>query len=319
MERYLVTGVGGFVGQHFLRYLDVLGGGFEVIGVDRSFLGYEPLSYSFRFESVDLLDSGGVDDLVSGFCPDYLVHLAAVSGVGESWVDPRRTVMNNLGVLLNVLESVRVYLGESCRVLVVGSSEIYAESSEPLSESSPIAPKNPYSIARAAQENLINLYADNFGLDIVGTRSFTHIGPYQSDKFVVASFVRQLVDEKQDGKKIAVLKTGNINIERDFTDVRDVVRGYYLLLKCGVRNEIYNICSGNAISLKSVIDEIGSILQIPVSIEIDLKRLRPNDQQTVIGNNNKIKTTTGWQPEINLKKTLQDMIECAIDTNINVQ
>jgi GDP-4-dehydro-6-deoxy-D-mannose reductase len=309
MERYLITGVSGFVGQHFLRYLDTVGGQFEVVGLDLFAAGYVPLRYSYRFESADILVADKIFKLVNDFQPDYLVHLAAMSSVRESLREPEKVLVNNVCSLLGVLMPVQVVMKNRCRILVVGSSEVYAESNELLNEASPCLPKNPYAYSKFTGETVVKTYRERMDFDIVMTRSFMHTGPNQNDKFVVASFVKQLTDAKRQNKNCAELKTGNIDIARDITDVRDVVRAYYLLLKHGRGGEVYNVCSGKAVSLRAIIDIASGILNMPVSIITDPQRVRSDDAKIVVGNNEKIRNETGWQPEIILSQTLQDMID----------
>ncbi|MDR2642433.1 MAG: GDP-mannose 4,6-dehydratase [Planctomycetaceae bacterium] len=309
MKRYLITGVSGFVGQHFLKYLDTVGEQIEVIGIDCTAVGYMPLNYTYRFEPVDILVADKILKIINDFQPDYLLHLAAKSSVSESLKEPEKVVVNNVSSLFGVLVSVQVAMQNRCRILVVGSSEVYAESNEPLIETSPCFPKNPYAYSKFIGETTVNMYCDRVDLDIVMTRSFMHTGPNQNEKFVVASFIKQLTEAKRQNKYPAELKTGNIDIIRDITDVRDIVRGYYLLLKHGRRQEVYNVCSGTAVSLKTIIEMASEILDIPASIVIDPQRLRSNEIKLVVGNNEKIRKETGWQPEIKLSQTLQDMID----------
>ncbi|MDR1485063.1 MAG: GDP-mannose 4,6-dehydratase [Planctomycetaceae bacterium] len=311
MERYLITGVNGFVGQHFLKYLDSVDEQIEVVGIGLTALatGYVPKNYSYRFEQADILVTDKILKIVNDFLPNYVVHLAAISSVRESLKEPEKVLVNNLCSLLGVLIPVQVVLKDRCRILVVGSSEVYAESTEPLNETSPCAPKNPYAYSKFTGETVVNMYCDRMDFDVVMTRSFMHTGTNQNEKFVVASFVKQLTDAKRQNKNSAELRTGNIDIIRDITDVRDVVRGYYLLLKRGRRREIYNVCSGTAVSLRAIIDMASGILDIPVSIVTDPQRVRPDDIKIVVGSNEKIRKDTGWQPEIKLEQTLRDMID----------
>ncbi|MDR1053750.1 MAG: GDP-mannose 4,6-dehydratase, partial [Planctomycetaceae bacterium] len=305
MKRYLITGVSGFVGQHFLKYLDTVDEQIEVVGIDLVSGGYAPVNYSYRFEAADVFATNALRGVCADFQPNYILHLAAISSVRESLNDPEKILTNNICATLGVLLSLEAVVRESCRVLVVGSSEVYAESSELLDETSPCSPRNPYAYSKLAGESIIKSYCDkvNFDFDVVMTRSFMHTGTNQNEKFVVASFVKQLCDAKRKNEHIAKLETGNIDISRDITDVRDVVRGYYLLLKHGRRGEKYNVCSGTAVSLRSIIDLASNLLNIQVAIATDPKRLRANDLQLVVGNNKKIHKETGWQPEIKLSQT----------------
>lgn len=306
MRKYFITGAAGFVGHHLLR--ELVRESADILGVDRNPAGPQEIS---RFEVVDLCDRKAVEGLLTSFRPRYIVHLAAGSSVGESWRDPAGCVLNNTAILLNLLETVRI-ANLKCRILLVGSSEVYGNiptATMPLTENRPTRPENPYAVGRTTQENLARIYVTGYGLDIVSTRSFMHIGPGQSDRFAVASFVRQLVDAKKDGKTKAILKTGNVDLVRDISDVRDVVRAYRLLLERGRSGEVYNVCRGTAVALREVIEQASSLLELETTIEIDPDRLRPGDPAIVVGCHRKIAEETGWTPTIPLTQTLRDMID----------
>jgi GDP-4-dehydro-6-deoxy-D-mannose reductase len=309
MKRYLVTGVSGFVGQHFLKYLDNVGERIEVFGLDLVSGNYVPANYSYRFGVADIFISGVVRNILADFQPDYILHLAAISSVSESLNNPEKIMNNNICSTIDLLSSIEAVVRGSCRILVIGSSEVYGESDELLSETSPCFPRNPYAYSKLANESIVQSYCGKTNFDIIMTRSFMHTGTNQNEKFVIASFVKQLFAAKCKNGQLAKLATGNIDIFRDITDVRDVVRAYYLLLQHGRHGEKYNVCSGTAVSLRSVIELAGEILGVQVAIEIDTSRLRANDLQLVVGNNEKIRNETGWQPEIKLSQTLRDMIE----------
>jgi GDP-4-dehydro-6-deoxy-D-mannose reductase len=203
-------------------------------------------------------------------------------------------------------------------MLAVGSSEVYdydydydcVKGLKPLKESHPRQPHNPYATSRLYQEERIRLDVQWQGLNIVSTRSFNHTGPGQSDRFVVPSFIRQLCEAKKNGQKSAHLKTGNIQLIRDFSDVRDVVRAYHLLLEQGQSGEIYNVCSGQGIALSEIIDILKEILELDVTVEIDRELVRHGEPPVVVGSAEKIFRTARWTPQIPLEQTLRDMIDC---------
>lgn len=314
MTKYFITGVGGFVGRHLLRQLDASGEPFEVLGVDQTAEGldFQPTQGVCRLESLDLRDRNAVEGLLTAFRPRYVVHLAASSSVGESWLRPAECVLNNTTILLNLLESVRTLGGEACRTLLIGSSEVYGHAlaeEMPLVEHRPLRAENPYAVSRLTQEHLARIYVDGFGLDIVSTRSFMHIGPGQRERFAVASFVRQLVEAKKSGKTKPVLKTGNVDLLRDISDVRDVVRAYRLLLTHGRSGETYNVCRGTAVSLREVIELASTLLELETTIEIDPALLRPADPAIVVGCNRKIAEESAWTPGVPLMQTLREMID----------
>lgn len=264
-----------------------------------------------RFIAINLLDYNSLEIALSSFSPDYILHLAAFSSVGASWKKPVESFANNTNIFLNLVEAVRKN-HIKCRILSVGSSEEYGDVSEtdiPLSEERDPAPLSPYAIARVSQEMMSKCYVDSFGQDIVMTRSFNHIGPRQKDVFVVPSFIKQLVYGFMDGIKTVSMRTGDVSIIRDFTDVRDVVRAYDLLIKNGKSGEIYNVCSGKGYSLRDIIAIIADKLGVKVQLEVDKSLVRPKDNMIIVGDNTKINDHVGWRPQIPLEKTLDDMIE----------
>ena len=317
MKRYLITGFSGFVSYYFLKHLnDTTKEKIEVLGLDiNKPLDFEE-NYNFnnliiRFIPINLLDYKSLEIALTSFFPDYILHLAAFSSVGASWKNPVESFMNNTNIFLNLVDAVRKN-NIKCRILSVGSSEEYGDVSEkdiPLSENRSPAPISPYAIARVSQEMMSKCYVNSFAQDIVMTRSFNHIGPRQRDVFVIPSFVKQLVFGFMDGKKEILMHTGDVSIIRDFTDVRDVVRAYDLLIKKGKAGEIYNICSGKGHSLKDIITLVADKLGVKASIKIDESLVRPKDNMIIVGDNTKINAHVGWKPSISLEDTLDDMIE----------
>ncbi|HSA14756.1 MAG TPA: GDP-mannose 4,6-dehydratase, partial [Spirochaetota bacterium] len=211
----------------------------------------------------------------------------------------------------NLVETVRE-LDIQCRILSVGSSEEYGNVTKeilPLKEGMPLIPTSPYAVARLSQEWLSKVFCNGYGLDIIMTRSFNHIGPRQKDIFVIPSFAKQIMEIKSQGKKEGVLMTGDLSVIRDFLDVRDVVVAYDLLFSRGITGEIYNICSGNGISLMDVIAMISDIAGVSIHTETDKSLLRPTDNKIVFGSNAKIQEHTGWAPSISLKQSLTDVLQ----------
>ena len=312
--KILITGFTGFVSKHFLNLLNEVSPGAAILGIDKNLPGFDFTQYpnlNIQFKDIDLLDKAAVNDALLAFKPGYILHLASVSSVALSWQQPSDSFINNTNIFLNLVEQIRINK-INCRILSIGSSEEYGEVSEkelPLTEQNPLRPLSPYAVARVSQEMLSKIYADGFGLNIIMTRSFNHIGPGQKDNFVISSFARQLVAFAKAPTANDTLKTGNLSIIRDFLDVRDVVKAYYLLLKNGRKGEVYNICSGNGIVLKDIIVKMSEILKLHINIELDPKLVRPNDNKQIIGSYNKIHTELGWQPEIALEKSLADIID----------
>jgi GDP-4-dehydro-6-deoxy-D-mannose reductase len=311
--KLLITGFSGFVGRHLLQFLEDNAAEAEVLGVGRSAptFSFEGLRHiRCAFHQLDLLDKSGVDDVIYGFKPTHIVHLAAYSSVGFSWQKPVESFMNNTNVLLNLLEQVRTRKLR-CRVLSVGSSEEYgnvAADAVPIREDAPLRPVSPYAAARVAQEMLSSVYAAGYGLDIVMTRSFNHIGPHQRDVFAIPSLARQLTAIRYRGASPRLV-TGDRSVVRDFVDVRDVVRAYFELLHHGQSGEIYNVCSGQGVSIDGVIGLMQELLGTKAALETDSSLLRPSDNRIIVGSNEKLRRAIGWEPKIPLRESLENILE----------
>lgn len=314
MKRIMITGFSGFVGRHFLEFLYGEGLSYEVLGADikepdLDFSRYAP-TLGVRFEKLDMLDRDALQQVVREFRPDYVLHLAAFSSVAYSWKYPSACFDNNTKIFLNLTDALRA--GQlDCRVLSVGSSEEYGDVAEdelPLTEGRPLNPVSPYAVARVAQEMMSKVLVNGFGMKIILTRSFNHIGPYQDERFVVPGFIRRILNLAESGASEGEIETGNTEIVRDFLDVRDVVRAYYLLLTKGTPGEVYNICSGKGIRLCEVIEEIACIVGVRVKGKVNPAFVRPGDNQVVVGTAAKIEMELGWKPRIPLKETLKDMV-----------
>ncbi len=315
MKRMLITGCSGFVSRHFLNYLIENNLSYEVLGVDVNppkfaMEDYAP-TLAMTFEQVNLLDKEAVEDMIATFRPDYILHLASFSSVAYSWQHPADCFMNNTSIFLNVTEALRKHDLCDCRLLSVGSSEEYGDVKKeelPLQEDMPLVPVNPYAVARVSQEMMAKVLADSFGMQIMLTRSFNHMGPFQDERFVIPSFVRRILDIAESGAKSGEIETGDTSIVRDFVDVRDVVRAYYRLLLDGKAGEVYNICGEKGVSLAEVVDQIADIVGVSVTTRVNPDFVRPGDNQVVIGSAEKIRQDIGWTAEIPLRQTLMDMI-----------
>lgn len=311
----LITGFSGFVSRHFLNYLVENNLSYEVLGVDVNppkfaMEDYAP-TLAMSFEQVNLLDKEAVEDMIATFRPDYILHLASFSSVAYSWQHPADCFMNNTSIFLNVTEALRKHDLCDCRLLSVGSSEEYGDVKKeelPLQEDMPLVPVNPYAVARVSQEMMAKVLADSFGMQIMLTRSFNHMGPFQDERFVIPSFVRRILDIAESGAKSGEIETGDTSIVRDFVDVRDVVRAYYRLLLDGKAGEVYNICGEKGVSLAEVVDQLADIVGVSVTTRVNPDFVRPGDNQVVIGSAEKIRQDIGWTAEIPLRQTLMDMI-----------
>lgn len=309
--RVLVTGITGFVGSHFADY--ALAHGAEVFGSYRwrsKTENIEHLAGRIGLIEGDLRDLSSVQNLLERVCPDAVVHLAAQSYVGSSWQAPADTLFTNTVAQVNLLEGIR-RLPVPPRFLVVGSSEEYGaveESELPITEDNPLRPLSPYAVSKVAQDLLGYQYFKSYGLPIVRSRAFNHEGPRRGDVFVTSNFARQIA-EIEAGLREPVVYVGNLEARRDYTDVRDIVRGYWLLLERGERGEVYNLCSGKAWRIADVLDFLLGETKIrPIAVREDPARLRPSDVPVLLGDASKIRKAVGWEPELPFEQTLRDVL-----------
>ena len=314
MKKYFITGFSGFVSRHFLNYLDSNNIDAIVLGVDVTrpefqFENYKELKCAYR--ELNLLNKDEIAETLREFQPDYILHLASYSSVAYSWKQPVISFRNNTNIFLNLIQTV-YDLGLSCRILSVGSSEEYGNVSAedlPLKEEHNLNPLSPYAVARVSQEMLSKVYSDGYGLDIVLTRSFNHIGPYQKNIFAIASFADQLLELKRKGLNEGDIVVGDVSIIRDLVDVRDVVAAYYGLFEKGKKGEAYNVCSGKGVTLETVIEMMASLLNIKINIIKNPSLIRPTDNKIVIGSNQKIISELGWNPQFSLEQSLRDILD----------
>ncbi len=312
MKSILITGISGFVGGHFTRLLMNKQPGYVIHGVSRSKPAWDFIQNrdavldAVTFHQCDLLDSKKINEIIGEIQPDYILHLASFSSVAQSWKEPLASFLNNTNAFLNIAEAVRIQGGKT-KILSVGSSEEYGivkESDLPLTEKKHVAPENPYAVARVSEEHLAQIYAKGFHLNICCTRSFNHIGPGQSDQFVVSSLARQFAEIALHHKK-PVIKIGAGSIIRDFIDIKDVIRAYDAILEKGESGEVYNVCSGRGYSILDIVNVLSDLTRIPVVVEQNQTLLRPIDNPVLIGSYDKLKGATGWKPECSLEKSLE--------------
>jgi len=313
LAKYLVTGSSGFVARHFIQLLIDLGESCQVIGADRGAPRWEFAhtgAISLRHERIDLLEKNDIGALLENYTPDYIVHLASLSSVASSWHDPVGSYQNNTNIFLNIIEGAR-QMGLKSRILSIGSSEEYGVTQSdqmPITEEHSLNPESPYAVARVSQELLAKLYAKNLGLDIILTRSFNHLGPGQRENFFIPSVIRQLLTAKQAGLQKCEIQVGNTELVRDFTDVRDVVSAYRLLLAKGISGEVYNVCRGVGHRLSDLINLAADIIGINVFLRPLPKLFRPTDMPIIIGSSDRLHTATGWSSRIDLQQSLTDII-----------
>lgn len=314
-KRFLITGFSGFVGRHFLQYLFDKEEQMEIYGIDIRKPAFDTSIYAsrldIRFKEVNLLDRDALKEVLADFKPQYILHLASFSSVAFSWQHPEESFVNNTNIFLNLTSSLKE-LEIPCRVLSIGSSEEYGNvlaDQLPLREDMQLQPVSPYAVARVSQEMLSKVFVDSYHLDIILTRSFNHIGPWQDERFVVPSFIRRILNIKDSGASEGTIETGDTTIIRDFVDVRDVVNAYYMLLMDGTPGEIYNICSGNQIALSDIISQVADIVGVKIATKVNPEFVRPNDNRVVVGSHDKITKELGWEPKIAWEKTLGDMVK----------
>ena len=292
--KLMVTGEAGFVGG-FIR---------QAVTAENNAYGFELIPSP----NLELRDAAGLARICAEISPDYVIHLAAQSFVPESFSNPRETFEINFLGTLNLLQALK-QSGFKGRLLFVGSGDTYglvAPETLPLTENSPLKPRNPYAVSKVAAEALCYQWSQTEGMDIVMVRPFNHIGPSQSNQFVVSDFARQLMEIKL-GRRSPEISVGDMDVTRDFTDVRDVVRAYLMLLSCeGGSGEAYNVCSGKEHSIREILERLITLARVTVNIRQDPARLRTSEQRRVYGANDKLRSATGWQPEIELEQSLKD-------------
>jgi len=304
--RVLVTGATGFVGRHLLDALRRA--------------GHEPIAVGGPHDAppaltVDLLDASAVRAIVDTAAPGAIVHLGGQAFVPQSIADPLGTLAVNATGTAHVLEAARAYrdrVQAPLRVLVVSSAEVYGiqrPERMPLDEGAAVRPTNAYAASKVAAEAYALAWQRSYGLDCVIARPFNHIGPGQDERFVVASFARQLADIAAGAP--AVMHVGNLAAERDFLDVRDVAAAYVLLVANGRSGEVFNICSGRTVAIREVLRQLITIARVPVEIRDDPERMRLSDLPILSGDATKLRAETGWAPRYTLEASLRDIYAAA--------
>ncbi|MGI9598030.1 MAG: GDP-mannose 4,6-dehydratase [Acidimicrobiales bacterium] len=291
----LITGAGGFVGPHLTRHLTEAGD--DVTTRD---LGSGP----------DLRDTAGWVDEVANTEPDVIYHLAGWSDVGGSWNDPVTTFEVNTMGTISILEAVRRH--GSGRVVMISSADVYGIVTPdvlPLTEEHPVQPRSPYGASKQAAEAAVQQYWRGHGVDAVIARPFNHLGPGQSPQFAAPAFAAQIAEAENGGS--TELRHGDLSPHRDLTDVRDVVRAYRLLAEGGEAGQVYNVCSGQTVSMQHLLDALLSLSSVPVDTGVNPELMRPVDLPVLRGSFAKLRAATGWEPEIHLDETLTSVLDDA--------
>jgi len=296
-RRLLVTGLSGFVGATIARVLQTTAHG-------------QRWTLANIAATLDLREQGAVSQLIAQQRPDAVIHLAAQSAVPESFRDPETTLQVNIIGTLHLLRALEAAQFRG-RMLYVGTGEVYGlvpEAELPVSETRLPRPRNPYAVSKLAAEALCWQYHVSRGMDIVLARPFNHIGAGQSDRFAVSDFARQVADIAQ-GRQPPVLRVGDLDVTRDFTDVRDVVEAYLALLERGHAGEIYNVCSGAEHSLSSILQALMDLAGVEAKIETQVERMRPSEQRRMRGDASKIFTATGWKASTPISVSLRAALQ----------
>lgn len=310
--KVLVTGVTGFAGSHLVDYLLTLPH-VKVTGIQRWRSRTENIEHfrdRIQLVECDLRDGSSVRDVVEQVRPDRIFHLAAQSFVPTSWTAPSESLTTNILGQLHLFEAVKK-AGLSPRIQLACSSEQYGmvyENELPIRETNPQRPLSPYAVSKVGQDALGYQYWMSFHIPIVRTRGFNHEGPRRGPVFVCSDFAKQLVDIEK-GRKPPVIRVGNLDARRDFTDVRDIVRGYWLALEKGEPGEVYNLCSGRDWTIRAMLDCLLTMTKAKVTIEQDPARMRPSDVPVLLGDNSKFRKATGWEPTIPFEQTLRDLLD----------
>lgn len=312
MKNILITGVsgfaGGFLAAHLLSQAEN-----KIYGTFFSGKGISDLESNDNLEllRVDLMNKAEVDAMVASVQPSIIYHLAALASPSESFKDPVKTFDTNISSQVNLFESLRKNNLISTRVLVVSSAEVYGivrAEDLPIDEKTPLNPASPYAVSKIAQDYLGLQYKIAYDLNVIRVRPFNHIGPRQAPQYAVSSFAKQIA-EIENGKKEPILKVGNLDAKRDFTDVRDIVRAYADVTGRGEAGEVYNIGSGKSILISEVLDMLVGFSTENIRVEVDESLLKPIDIPDNLCDRTKLTEVTGWEPKIPLEKSLRDVLD----------
>lgn len=309
-KKVLITGIAGFVGSHLAELL--LSKGFEVHGLcrPRSKTDHiDSIINKLRLEDADLLDSHSLYTTIARIKPDYIFHLAAQSFVPTSWVSPSVTLEVNIVGSANLFESVRQAKIDPV-IQIACSSEEYGlvkEDELPINENNPLRPLSPYAVSKVAMDYLGYQYYESYKVRIIRTRGFNHTGPRRGETFAESNFAKQIALIEK-GKREPVISVGNLEAFRDYTDVRDMVRGYLLAVEKCDPGDVYNICTGRSVKIGDMLQTLLSFSNVKVEIKQDASRMRPSDVPVLTGNNSKFVQKTGWKAEIPFEKTMEDLL-----------
>jgi GDP-4-dehydro-6-deoxy-D-mannose reductase len=313
--RALITGITGFAGSHLAEYLLAEHPHVEVYGTFRWRSRMDNVEHLYNDKKIqlveaDLRDYSSMHRALEISRPDVIFHLAAQSFVPASWSAPNDTIVTNVTGQTNLFEAIRLLKLDPV-VQIACSSEEYGlvlPDEVPIKETNPLRPLSPYAVSKVAQDYLGYQYFQSYGLKVVRTRGFNHTGPRRGHVFVTSNFCSQVAAIEL-GLQEPVIRVGNIEAIRDFTDVRDMVRAYWLAVTRAKPGEVYNIATGKGISIRAMLDLVLSFSQVEVKVEVDPERLRPSDVEILIGDSSRFRADTGWEPQIPFEQTVRDLLD----------
>jgi len=302
MRKALITGCSGFLGGHLAGYL--VKKGYRVTGFTEE--------ESYRSEDIrvvhcDILDREGVASLLKAERPEVIFHLAALASVGRSWKRERQTYEVNFLGTLHLIEALKIHCPEA-RLVLMGSAEVYGRKTRPVSERSGIDIRSPYALSKYAMELLGDLHARADGVDMVKVRAFNFTGPGQARGFVIADFASQIARIER-GRQPPVIRTGDLSVRRDFSDVRDIVRYLRAVDRQGVSNRVYNLCSGRVVAIRDLLEMLLRMSDREIQVVRDPEKIRPVDIPLLWGNNRRIREELRLGPRYDLELTLRDILE----------
>jgi GDP-4-dehydro-6-deoxy-D-mannose reductase len=299
----LVTGAAGFAGSHLLDQLAA--DGVDVVGWRRPGGGAARTTAGVLWQAVDVLDQTSVRAAIETIRPSVIFHCAGAAHVGQSWGRTTGTLRVNVFGTHTLVEAVRAVVPDA-RLLITSSALVYGQSPDPINEEQPLRPTSPYGLSKLAQE-LVGTGNGGHPNTFIA-RPFNHFGPRQDDSFVSAAFAKQIA-EIEAGVKEPELRVGNLETLRDLTDVRDTVRAYRMIVDRGIAGRPYNVCTGEAIAVRRLLDTLVSLARVDVRIVADPSRYRPNDTPVVLGDASRARRELGWEPRISLEQTAHDLLE----------
>lgn len=311
--RILITGITGPVGSALADELLRSGEGIAVHAFKRWRSDTRPIDHlrgQITFHEGDIEDPFSVGRAVERAAPDRIFHLAAQSYPGASWDAPIATMRANVEGTINLLEAVRLHCPVA-RVHIAGTSAQYGyvdPNDMPIRETQPMRPLSPYGVSKVAAELTGLQYHHNYGLHVVVTRSFNHVGPHQGDRCAIQTFCQQMVAIEHKREK-PILRVGNLEPRRDFSHTNDVARALWLLLEHSPPGEVYNLCSGVATRIGDIVEMVRMMGRVPVTVQVDSSRLRPADEPILVGDNHKLRAITGWEPTLGIEAMVASILE----------